>query len=120
MMSGSVKYVVGAPVGPKSRGGLFPVVGGAIGPAACARARRGAITAAPAAAPMTWMSARREMGRRSSRSAGSGIILVLRDGVADEEGARCHTVAAGVSSGATVATFNSAVHGGDVGGGFSR
>jgi len=39
--SGSVKYVVGAPPGPKSRGGVVIVLGGAIGPAAggCARAR---------------------------------------------------------------------------------
>ena len=55
-----MKYVVGAPFGPKSRGGVVTVLGGAIGP--WALARRGATTAAPAASPTPVMSVRREMG----------------------------------------------------------
>src|SRR5881628_1253375 len=70
MTSGSVKYVVGAPPGPKSRGGLVTVLGGAAGPAvgAWALARPGATDPAPATAPMALMSVRREIRLRSSRS----------------------------------------------------
>src|SRR5215813_2100580 len=58
--SGSVKYVVGAPPGPKSRGGLVMVVGGAAGWGACAVARLGASAMAPAATPMVFMRSRRD------------------------------------------------------------
>src|SRR4029453_9244852 len=58
-MSGSVKYVVGAPPGPKSRGGVVTVLGGAIGPL-WARARRGAMDTAPAARPTPVRSVRRD------------------------------------------------------------
>src|SRR5438093_5783386 len=75
-MSGSVKYVVGAPPGPKSRGGLVTVLGGAAGPAvgAWALARPGATAAAPATAPMALMSVRREIRLRSSRSNASCVM----------------------------------------------
>jgi len=61
--SGSVKYVVGAPPEPKSRGGLVTVLGGAAGAlaGACAIATRGITTAAPAATPMVFMSMRRDI-----------------------------------------------------------
>src|SRR5687767_7628118 len=70
--SGSVKYVVGAPPGPKSRGGVVMTLGGAMGPGAgaCARARWGATAAAPATPPMALMSERREM-RVASGSMGT-------------------------------------------------
>src|SRR6185295_20214645 len=74
--SGSVKYVVGAPLGPKSRGGDVIVLGGATGPP-CARAIRGATTTAPAARPILVSSARRERGvcfTMSGRSDAMGIL----------------------------------------------
>src|ERR1041384_8370332 len=59
-MSGSVKYVVGGALGPKSRGGLVTVLGGATGPlgGACAMAMRG--TLAAATTPMALSSMRRD------------------------------------------------------------
>src|SRR5262245_66497876 len=59
--SGSVKYVVGAPPGPKSRGGEVTVLGGATGPAAgaWAAAMRGAITAEQARAPRVLLAGSR-------------------------------------------------------------
>src|SRR5687767_12186989 len=62
--SGSVKYVVGAPPGPKSRGGVVMTLGGVMAPlpaGACARTAWGATAAAPAIVPMALMSERREM-----------------------------------------------------------
>src|SRR4029453_984428 len=48
MTSGSQKYVFGAPFGPKSRGGVVTVLGGATGPAgACACAAAAPIARVP-------------------------------------------------------------------------
>src|SRR4029453_13672544 len=73
--SGSVKYVVGAPPGPKSRGGVVIVLGGDTGPAgAWAKARRGAPP--PAAPPMVFISAGRGIRRPAS---GSNELWVIDD-----------------------------------------
>src|SRR4030095_16570473 len=69
MTSGSVKYVVGAPPGPKSRGGGVMVLAGSAGlPAggAWAEARAGASATAPAVAPMAVSRERRVRRVRSS------------------------------------------------------
>src|SRR3954466_12021191 len=58
MTSGSQKYVVGAPRGEKSRGGVVIVLGGATGPACCAAT--GAATIAPAPAASACTMVRRE------------------------------------------------------------
>src|SRR6267142_1066375 len=62
MTSGSVKYVVGAPPGPKSRGGVVTVLGGAVGPGGgpWADTMAGASAMAPAVAPMAVSSERRD------------------------------------------------------------
>src|SRR3954466_6488033 len=53
MTSGSQKYVVGAPRGEKSRGGVVIVLGGATGPPCCAAAGPATIAPAPAASACT-------------------------------------------------------------------
>src|ERR1700693_4348881 len=67
--SGSVKYVVGAPCGPKSRGGVVMVLGGATW-ARCARRVRAMMAAAPTPTVRLVTRRRREMaldrGRRST------------------------------------------------------
>ena len=76
-----MKYVVGAPPGPKSRGGLVTVLGGATDPlaGACAIALRDAI-AAPAATPMLVISVRRDIAvrRRSRPSCDMGSSSAMR------------------------------------------
>src|SRR5438874_9668709 len=61
--SGSVKYVVGAPRGLKSRGGCVIVLGGPTGALAglCAAASRGANIAAPNATPTVRIALRRDV-----------------------------------------------------------
>src|SRR5262245_24517047 len=79
--SGSVKYVVGAPPGPKSRGGDVTVLGGATGPLAGAWAApvRGAITAAPAATPSVLMRVRLDTRWSASTSPRScGMVVPPR------------------------------------------
>jgi hypothetical protein len=69
MMSGSQKYVVGAPRGLKSRGGVVTVDGGAAGPPWAIALPAPAIVA-PAAIAAPWMSVLREIidtGSRTSR-----------------------------------------------------
>ena len=63
--SGSVKYVVGAPPGPKSRGGAVTVLGGATGPldGPWARVVPGAAATTPTAAPRAPMTVRRDIRR---------------------------------------------------------
>jgi len=56
---GSQKYVVGAPRGPKSRGGLVMVLGGTAG-ATCAAAVPVPATIVPAPAASAWTSVRRD------------------------------------------------------------
>ena len=58
-MSGSQKYVVGAPIGPKSRGGVVMVLGGATG-VGCAAAVPAPATIAPAPAASAWTIVRRD------------------------------------------------------------
>ncbi len=62
MMSGSQKYVVGAPLGLKSRGGVVIVLGGAAdgGAAGCAAAVHVPATMAPVPAARAWTSVRRD------------------------------------------------------------
>src|SRR3954471_7655776 len=71
MTSGSVKYVVGAPPGPKSRGGVVTVLGGAMGPpgGAWARTMAGERAAAPAATPTVFSIERRDIRLASSMTA---------------------------------------------------
>jgi hypothetical protein len=63
--------VIGAPPGPKSRGGLVIVVGGPSSPLCWARAPLAPTTVAPAAIARPWTSVRREIidsgSRRTSR-----------------------------------------------------
>src|SRR5205823_8930012 len=75
--SGSVKYVVGAPPGPKSRGGFVTVLGGVAGRpgVAWARATRGATAATPATVPRGGRSVRRDIGPLWSRAYGSGAMV---------------------------------------------
>src|SRR5262249_55506123 len=86
--SGSQKYVVGAPPGPKSRGGVVTVLGGAMG--VWARASRGARTAAPAARPTLAMSVRREMAvlRTSLSAMRSSLSMVSRPAARRRPGMR--------------------------------
>jgi hypothetical protein len=74
-----VKYVVGAPPGPKSRGGVVIVLGGATAPVAgaCAAARPGITTAAPAATPKVFMSMRRDITSPRSPVERSWTIAAL-------------------------------------------
>src|SRR5436309_1609590 len=60
MTSGSQKYVVGAPPGPKSRGGVVTVLGGATGPVGSAARAAPASASAPAPAANPPTSPRRD------------------------------------------------------------
>jgi hypothetical protein len=95
MMSGSQKYVVGAPLGEKSRGGLVTVLGGATG-APCAAAVPVPATIAPAPAASAWTSVRRDNVLSSlsfSRSVTRYLPLNLTAG-SSGAGADCRAVLA--------------------------
>src|SRR5262245_18207072 len=69
--SGSVKYTFGGAFGPKSRGGVVIVLGGAIGAGVWAAARRGPSATAPAATPAVLISTRLDIRFVSSRARAS-------------------------------------------------
>src|SRR5260370_2274059 len=66
-MSASQKYVVGAPLGPKSRGGVVTVLGGATGPLSVAALAPVPSAIAPAPAATAATSVRRDSAPWLSR-----------------------------------------------------